>query len=163
LVIVSCILVIEPEVPIPRIIALDVGDARIGLALSDPLGILARPLKIITRQNILGDIEDILGVIRANAVELIIVGLPVNMDGTSGGQVEKVRDFVKALQALTPLPIEFKDERLTTVEAKNILQSSRKNTRNLRYDAHAAALILQSYLDDHLPPTELPDDSPGGE
>ena len=151
-------MVIEPEVPIPRILALDVGDARIGLALSDPLGILARPFKILTRQNSLRDIEDILDIVRANNVERIIVGLPVNMDGTSGGQVDKVREFVKELQKHTPLPTEFKDERLTTVEAKNLLQSSRKTTRNLRYDAHAAALILQSYLNDHLPPTELPPD-----
>ena len=151
-------MVIEPEVPIPRILALDCGDARIGLALSDPLGILARPFKILTRQNSLRDIEDILDIVRANNVERIIVGLPVNMDGTSGGQVDKVREFVKELQKHTPLPIDFKDERLTTVESKNLLQSSRKTTRNLRYDAHAAALILQSYLNDHLPPTELPPD-----
>lgn len=75
-----------------------------------------------------------------------------------GGQVEKVRRFVKELSDKTGLPIEFKDERLTTVEAKHILKSSRKTGRDTRYDAAAAALILQSYLDDHLPPKEIPEE-----
>jgi putative holliday junction resolvase len=148
------------EALISRILALDVGDARIGLALSDPLAILASPLKIITRQNINSDINEILAIVKGNGVSLIVVGLPINMDGTQGGQAEKVKDFVKRLRLSAPLPIEFKDERLTTVEAKQYLQSSRKTTRNIRYDAAAAALILQSYLDEHLPPKELPDDSP---
>jgi putative holliday junction resolvase len=160
LVIVSCILVIEPEVPISRILALDVGDARIGLALSDPLGILASPLKIITRQNHLKDVEDILDIAKKNDVSRLIIGLPVNMDGTLGGQAEKVKEFVNQLKQSTVLPIEFKDERLTTVQAKQYLSSSRKPSRNTRYDAAAAALILQSYLDDRLPPQELTENTP---
>ncbi len=73
-----------------------------------------------------------------------------------GGQVDKVKEFVNELKKGTGFPIEFKDERLTTVEAKQYLQSSRKTNRATRYDAAAAALILQSYLDAHLPPKELP-------
>jgi putative holliday junction resolvase len=135
--------------------ALDVGDARIGLALSDPLGILASPLKILTRQNPAADVRAIVEIVRANDVGRIIVGLPVNMDGTFGGQAEKVREFTKELGLVTPLPIEFRDERLTTVQAKQFMQSSRKTGRGTRYDAAAAALILQSYLDDALPPREI--------
>jgi putative holliday junction resolvase len=122
--------------------------------LSDPLGILASPLTILVRENTAADVRSIIDIARANEVGRIIVGLPVNMDGTFGGQVEKVRDFTKELRLATPLPIEFCDERLTTVQAKQFLQSSRKTGRDTRYDAAAAALILQSYLDNALPPRE---------
>jgi putative holliday junction resolvase len=123
--------------------------------LSDPLGILASPLKILVRQNPAADVQAIIDIVRANDAGRIIVGLPVNMDGTSGGQAEKVREFVRELKLATPLPIEFRDERLTTVQAKQFMQSSRKTGREMRYDAAAAALILQSYLDDALPPREI--------
>ena len=136
---------------------LDVGDARIGLALSDPLGILASPLRIITRQNSPADMETIIDIARKNDVKRIIVGLPYSMDGTLGSQAEKVREFVKVLSCLTDIPIEFRDERLTTVQAKHILQTYRKTNRDTRYDAAAAALILQAYLDDTLPPREIPE------
>jgi len=122
--------------------------------LSDPLGILASPLTILVRQNAAADIRAIIDIARANDAGRIIVGLPVNMDGTFGSQAEKVRNFVKELRLIMPLPIEFRDERLTTVQAKQFLQSTRKTGRDTRYDAAAAALILQSYLDDALPPKE---------
>ncbi len=138
--------------------SLDLGDARIGLALSDPLGILANPFKIITRKDTASDIQTILALARNNDVAGFIVGLPVNMDGSLGGQAQKVKDFVNELKLQTPLPVTLKDERLTTVEAKNALKTSHKNANRLRYDAHAAALILQSYLDERLPPKELPPD-----
>ena len=156
----SRFLVILTEAVIPRILALDVGDARIGLALSDPTGILASPYKILTRENTASDIQSILDIARDNAVERIIVGLPVNMDGTQGGQALKVKDFVNELRLQTDLPVEFKDERLTTVQAKEFMKASRKTNRGTRYDAAAAALILQSYLDDKLPPKEIPEDRP---
>jgi putative holliday junction resolvase len=128
--------------------------------LSDPLGILASPLKILVRQNAAADVRAIIDIARANDAGRIIVGLPVNMNGTLGGQAEKVQEFVKELKLVTPLPIEFRDERLTTVQAKQFMQSSRKTGRDTRYDAAAAALILQSYLDDALPPREITDDQP---
>ena len=123
--------------------------------MSDPLGILASPLKIIARQNTPLDVESILDIARQNDVKRIIAGLPVNMDGTEGSQAEKVRGFARELSLRTDIPVEFKDERLTTVQARHILQNSRKTDRNTRYDAAAAALILQSYLDDSLPPKEI--------
>ena len=80
------------------------------------------------------------------------------MDGSLGAQAEKVQNFVKELQRHTDLPVEFKDERLSTVLAKRIVREVRKTNRGTRYDAAAAALILQSYLDGALPPKEYRDE-----
>ena len=80
------------------------------------------------------------------------------MDGSLGAQAEKVRDFVTELCSYTDIPVEFRDERLSTVLAKRIVQKVRKTNRDTRYDAAAAALILQGYLDDTLPPKEYHDD-----
>jgi len=157
---VSWCLVLPPEVAISRTLGLDVGDARIGLALSDPLGILASPLKIITRKNSPADVAAIVDIARKNDVGLIIVGLPYSMDGTLGSQAEKVQEFARELGRSTDIPIEFRDERLSTVLARRILQNSRKTGRGTRYDAAAAALILQGYLDDLLPPGEILEDQP---
>ena len=146
------------EVNISRVLGLDVGDARIGLALSDPLGIIASPLTIISRQNIEADIQAIIDVITKNNIGRIIVGLPFSMDGTLGVQAEKVRGFADELSRRTDIPLEYRDERLSTVVAKRIVQQIRKTSRGTRYDAAAAALILQSYLDDSLPPKEYHED-----
>jgi putative Holliday junction resolvase len=87
-------------------------------------------------------------------ISRIIVGLPFSMDGTLGIQAEKVRRFADELAKNTTIPLEFKDERLSTVLAKRLIQKVRKTNRGTRYDAAAAALILQSYLDDALPQRE---------
>jgi putative Holliday junction resolvase len=150
------------EVNITRTLGLDVGDSRIGVALSDPLGIMASPLTIISRQDSETDMQALIDIIRKNDVGRIIIGLPLSMDGTVGIQVEKVRNFTTELSRHTDLPIEFRDERLSTVLAKRIVQAVRKTNRGTRYDSAAAALILQSYLDDVLrekePPYDLPDE-----
>ena len=130
-----------------RILGLDMGDRRIGVALSDPLGILASPLTIISRTDEKTDIGAIVDIIRQKEVGRVIVGLPVSMDGSQGEQVEKVRAFVVELCRHTDTPVEYRDERLSTVSAKRIVQEARKTSRGTRYDAVAAALILQSYLD----------------
>jgi putative Holliday junction resolvase len=124
------------------------------VAVSDPLGIIASPLTILTRQNGDADIQAIIDIIRKKNVTRIIVGLPFSMDGTLGVQAEKVRHFADELAVSTTVPIEFKDERLSTVVAKRIIQKVRKTNRATRYDSAAAALILQSYLDDMLPQRE---------
>jgi putative Holliday junction resolvase len=139
-------------------LGLDVGDARIGLALSDPLGIIATPLTIITRQDIDTDIQAIINIIAKHNVGRIIVGLPFSMDGTIGPQADKVRGFAGELARRVEIPLEYRDERLSTVEAKRMLQESRKTSRLTRYDAAAAALILQAYLDDLLLLKEQPED-----
>jgi len=148
------------EAAISRFLGLDVGDARIGLALSDPLGILASPHRIITRKNSPEDYQAISDIAGKNDVARIVVGLPVNMDGSMGIQVEKVQEFVRELKKYTDLPVDFKDERLSTVVARHIVQNVRKTNKNTRYDAAAAALILQAYLDDMLPPREINEDEP---
>jgi putative Holliday junction resolvase len=132
------------------VLGLDVGDRRIGLALSDPGGILASPLTIIEHTTELQDIEAILKIAKEREVERIIVGLPRLMNGDIGPQAQKVQTFVEAIRSHTQIPIEYRDERLTTVTAQRLKQetSSKKKNRNLRYDAMAAAVILQDYLEE---------------
>ena len=133
-----------------RSLGLDIGDKRIGVALSDPQGILASPFTIINRKDDRLDIEAITGIISQKQVEQIIVGLPRSMDGSIGKQAEKVKAFTQKLCEHTDVPVQFRDERLTTVSAKRLRQAvNRKKTREkVRHDAMAAALILQGYLDE---------------
>ena len=141
----------------PRIMGVDFGDSRIGVALSDPLGIMATPLTIITRTEEEKDTGFLIDIIRNNGVGRIVIGLPISMNGTLGKQAEKVKAFAAELGKRIDIPVELKDERLSTVVAKNLVKEARKTDRKTRYDAAAAALILQSYLDDEGGPPELPD------
>jgi len=127
------------------------------VAISDPLGILASPLAIINRFDEQAAIEKIVGIIRQHEVGRVIAGLPLNMDGSLGEQAEKTMSFVGALGRYIEVPTEYRDERLTTVSARELIQGVRKTDRNTRYDAAAAALILQSYLD--AAAARRPDDS----
>lgn len=131
-----------------RVLGLDIGDVRIGVAISDPLGVIASPLTIIKRADDRAAIEEIVSLIRQHGVGRVIAGLPLNMDGTPGEQAEKTQSFVKALSRYTGGPVEYRDERLSTVSARKLVRGVRKTGRDTRYDAAAAALILQSYLDD---------------
>ena len=133
-----------------RSLGLDIGDKRIGVARSDPQGILASPLTIINRRNDQADIEAIINIAGQNQVGQIIVGLPLSMDGSVGKQAEKVKAFTRELCNHTEIPVGFRDERLSTVLAKRLMQTARKTrkTRKTRDDAVAAAVILQSYLDE---------------
>ena len=133
-----------------RSMGLDIGDRRIGVALSDPGGILASPHSIIDRTDEKQDIEAIIDIVTRRQVERIVVGLPRTMEGTIGGQARKVEAFTQLLSSHTGVPVEFRDERLTTVSAKRLMQEvgSRKAAKKTRYDAIAAAIILQSYLDE---------------
>ena len=129
---------------------MDIGDKRIGVALSDPQGILASPLTIIDRRDERLDIETITSIVNQHQVKQIIVGLPRSMDGSIGKQAEKVQTFTQTLCQHTEVPVEFRDERLSTVSAKHLLQAigSKKTRKKVRHDAVAAALILQGYLDE---------------
>jgi putative Holliday junction resolvase len=133
-----------------RILGLDMGDRRIGVAMSDPTGILASPLSIIERTSDGQAVDAILKVVNEWGVERIIVGLPRSMDGHIGPQAEKVQVFTEMLRQHTAVPIEYRDERLTTVTAMRLKQeaSTRRLDRKTRYDAMAAAIILQEYLDE---------------
>lgn len=135
------------EVSITRTLGLDVGDKRIGVALSDPQGILASPLTIISCHNEIADIEAVASIISQHQVERVIVGLPRSLNGSLGKQVEKVKAFVNSLSSQVKIPIEFRDERLSSVSARRLLQDiGQKRVRH--DDAIAAAIILQTYLDE---------------
>ena len=133
------------------------GDKRIGVALSDPEGILASPLTIIEREDDAGTIEAIIEIVKQKEVGKIIVGLPKSMDGSIGVQAEKVIGFVHKLREHTEIPIEFRDERLTSVSARRLIQAdgNRKTKKKVRDDALAAAFILQGYLEEGRAPLDL--------
>jgi len=120
------------------------------VALSDPDGILASPFTIINRRDERQNIEAIVDIINQHQVKQIVVGLPYSMDGSIGKQAEKVKAFTEELCNHTEVPVEFRDERLTTVSAKRLMQdaNTKKTKRKARDDAVAAALILQGYLDE---------------
>jgi putative Holliday junction resolvase len=132
-------------------LGLDIGDRRIGVALSDPAGILATPLTVIECQDERQDIQVIVDIINQHQVKQVIVGLPRSMDGTIGEQAEKVMAFARRLSSQTDVPVEFRDERLTTVSARRLMQAAsvRRTRKKMRDDAIAAALILQGYLEEN--------------
>jgi len=136
---------------ITRNLGLDIGDRRIGVALSDTLGILATPVDIIDRLDEKQDIDIIIDLINQHGVGRVIVGLPLSLSGDAGPQAEKVKAFVEKLCACTSIPVEFRDERLTTVSAKRLMKAARtkkSGQKGGRDDAVAAAIILQGYLDE---------------
>ena len=130
-----------------RTMGLDVGDKRIGVALSDAEEILASPLTIITRGHEMADMATLCNIVNQNQVSRIIIGLPRNMDGSLGQQAVKVQDFAAKMVCFVRVPVEYRDERLTTVQAKSLGAKDKKD-RGAQHDAKAAALILQSYLDE---------------
>jgi len=131
-----------------RFLGLDVGDRRIGVAVSDPTRSLARPVEVYRRRSVPADVRHILDLVHEYDAGGVIVGLPKNMNGTEGPQAEKTRDFADAL-AYRGLTIHLWDERLSTVEAARRLSEQRRRGRSLRdrLDSEAAAVILQTYLD----------------
>ena len=131
-----------------KILAVDYGDARTGIAISDLLCSIVGSTMVIHSRNPEKTLEEICCLVRENGVGEIVVGLPKNMDGTEGPRAELCREFAQRLRELTGLPVAHWDERRTTVEAHNILSQhnyhgkKRKNT----VDAVAASLILEGYL-----------------
>ena len=134
----------------PIILGLDVGDVRIGVAISDELGFAAHPLCTITRKNRKTDLAAICDLINAHQVEEVVIGLPLMLDGEIGIQAEKVQKFANRLKRQARIPIHFQDERLTTVEAADILRDVGKPRRKRRQiiDQVAAVVILDEYLND---------------
>jgi putative Holliday junction resolvase len=131
-----------------RIAALDVGDARIGVAVCDELGLTTRGIGVVERRGGVKDLEAVARLIGPYAPARIIVGLPLNMDGSEGPQAAKVRRFADRLREHIGIPIELWDERLTTVEAEETLRATGTKRRGRRglIDQVAAAGILRSYL-----------------
>lgn len=131
-----------------RKLGVDFGDARIGLAISDPLGMFASGLETYHRKNLSADLQYLKNLIKEREVDTLIVGLPLNMDGTEGNRVEKTKEFCQELLKICDVKIEYSDERLTTVEAEKMLISAdvRREDRKKVIDKVAATLILQNYL-----------------
>jgi len=133
-----------------KFIGLDVGDVRIGVAKSDPLGILATALEVIDR-NLVNPVERIKEILDDEGTKKIVVGLPKSLDGTKKRQVEKVEEFVEEMKKNIPnIEVFMVDERYTTTEAEHYLKNySKKNGKERRkiVDMVAASIILQKYLD----------------
>ena len=133
----------------PRIIGLDVGDKRIGVAISDPLHYTAAGLETIRRQNMEKDVRAVSQIAERHGAMTIVIGLPLNMDGTVGEQAEKVRSFGRKLARVIDVPIVYEDERLSTISAIRTLTLQKVKTGKNRelVDKQAAAIILQRFLD----------------
>ena len=134
-----------------RNVALDIGDVRIGVAVSDMLGITANPRETYVRKGktFEEDIAYFVKYAKTEDADAFVIGLPLNMDGTEGPRVEVTREFGNALKEASGLDIIYVDERLTTVSAENLLISAdvRREKRKTVIDKVAATIILQSYLD----------------
>ena len=132
-----------------RILAIDLGKRRIGLAVSDPLGITAQGLPNLVRGRKREDFDALDRLIREREVGMILLGNPINMGGVEGRQSGWVREFAEALEKRTGLPVRLWDERLTTVEAGRVLRESgiSLEKRNAAIDRLSAVILLQSYLD----------------
>ena len=132
-----------------RILALDLGKRRIGLALSDELGITAQGLETLHRTRLRDDLAKLGQLIRENNVSLILMGNPVHMSGQEGRQSEYSRDFGERLKASAGVAVKLWDERLTTVEAQRVLRESgiSLQKRNQAVDRLSAVILLESYLD----------------
>ena len=133
-----------------RILGLDIGDRRIGVALSDPGGILATPLTILESRNADKNIAAIVALLNQHEVAQVVAGIPLSMDGSIGPQAEKVQVFVEKLKLQTNIPVVLRDERLTTYSAQVLMREAHpeKKKKKTRDDAIAAAIILQGYLDE---------------
>ncbi len=132
-----------------RILAIDHGSKRIGIAVSDELKMIAQPLEFVPAEPLAGFLARLHELIRDRQVELILVGMPRNMDGSYGPAALKVQDFVAALKAALTVPIKTWDERLTSAQANRLLIQGnvRRDKRKTKVDKMAAAILLQSYLD----------------
>lgn len=146
-----------------RALGIDPGEARTGVSLSDPLGLVARPLETIHRESTPKVETRVAELARLHDIEVVVVGLPIRMDGTEGTAAAKAREWAEKLRALLPptTRIEFADERLTTVEADQHLRRAGKRDHRERkavIDQTAATVLLQHWLDQHSGPSLLPPD-----
>lgn len=133
----------------PRVLGLDVGARRIGVAVSDPLGVTAQGLETLHRKNKKHDFSYLHRVIRDYSVQEIVVGLPLRMSGAEGAQAQKIQAFADELRKHFKLPVHLWDERLTSAEANRLLRETEMSIekRGQAVDRMAAILILQSWMD----------------
>ncbi len=138
-----------------RILGLDVGERRIGVAVVDESVRVALPVAVVERRELPADLDAIAGLVQEQGAEAVVVGLPISLNGSLGPQAQAVKAFGQELSARLSLPIEYWDERLSTVEAQRRLASAghRGPKAKARRDAAAAAIVLQSYLDAQASPS----------
>ena len=139
----------SPRASSTRILALDVGDRRIGVAVSDPTGLLATPIEAIDGEREPFALDEVVRLIGKYEVEELVVGLPLSLSGRPGAQARRVRGFAEALGRRSSVHVVFRDERYSSVQAERLLRETGKSpSRDKgRVDSAAAAIILQSYLD----------------
>jgi putative Holliday junction resolvase len=130
-----------------RILALDLGEQRIGVALSDSLGWLATPLIVLKCSSREAELAAIAELVRKHQAGQVIVGYPCSMNGTAGPQAQLVDRYVERLRTRLQVPVILWDERLSTAQAERLVHETGRRVRRERIDAAAAAVILQSYLD----------------
>jgi len=132
-----------------RILALDHGTKRIGIALSDELKMIAQPMEFVLTEPFTDFVKRLKEIIREKEVELILIGMPRNMDGSYGPAALKVQEFIAVLKDLVAIPIKTWDERLTSAQAQRFLIQGgvRRQERKEKVDKMAASILLQSYLD----------------
>jgi putative holliday junction resolvase len=131
-----------------RVLAVDLGTRRIGVALSDPAGAIASPLETIIHRERHRDLAEVARLARAHGVSRIVIGWPRNMDGTSGPAAKQAEAFARALRQTVDAPVDLWDERLSTAAAERALRDAnvKRGRRRAVRDQVAAALILQAYL-----------------
>lgn len=139
----------DPATAIQRVLGLDVGSKRIGIAISDPLGITAQGLETLQRKNKRLDFEALAKLVRDHGVSEIVVGFPLRMSGEEGIQAEKMQRFAEELRERVGLPVHLWDERLTSAEANRLLRETEMSIkrRGQVVDQMAAVLILQSWME----------------
>lgn len=132
-----------------RVLGIDYGQARIGIALSDPTGLFAQPMGLVRRKTDEQAIQEIISMVHEHTVEQCVVGLPRNMNGSEGIRAEQCRAFASLLGEGLNIPIDLYDERLTTVAAERMLKSADVNRKDRKkvVDSIAASMMLQGYLD----------------
>ncbi len=132
-----------------RYLGIDFGTKRIGLAISDEMGIIAGKYDTLQSKGLKRDIECIKGIIEKEKIEKVVIGLPKNMDGSLSETAQKVGDFAKGIRKLTGIPVETWDERLSSISAEKVLIKGdvRRNKRKRVIDQLSAVIILQNYLD----------------
>ena len=134
-----------------RVLGLDVGERRIGVSLSDALGLTAQRLTVIGRQSLAQDVDTVAALVKEHEAKAVVVGLPITMRGEIGEQAKRVMTVVDALRGAVACPVEVMDERLTTVQGERALleTDTPRSRRKQLIDQVAAQLILQAYLDAH--------------
>ncbi|QDZ40999.1 Holliday junction resolvase RuvX [Euhalothece natronophila Z-M001] len=134
------------------VLGLDIGKKRIGVAGCDGTGLIATPITTFERTHFKNDINYLNDLINKRQVTMLVIGLPYTLDGTLGKQAQRIQSYAKKLETALKLPIEYVDERLTSIEAETLLKTKKgfsPRRDKAQIDAHAAAILLQQWLNQH--------------